>query len=94
MEICVCYSFQCESCDTCQRQTKMKTMAPALKPIKVVAPWHMVGMDLIGPNKTTSQGNKYILTITDYFTKFVDFHAIPDKSAKAVARGLKTFFLR
>lgn len=86
--------FQYESCETCQRQTRLKTMAPHLKPIKVVGPWHMVGMDLIGPLKTTPQGNKYILTLTDYFTKFVDFYALPTKSGEAVAKALETFFLR
>ena len=69
-------------------------MAPEMKPIKVVAPWNMVGMDLVGPLTTSSKGNKYVLTITDYFTKFVDFCAIPAKSGQAVAKGLKTFFMR
>ena len=69
-------------------------MAPELQPIKVVSPWNMVGMDLIGPLPLTVNENKYVLTVTDYFTKFVDFCPLPSKSAEVVAKALKTIFLR
>lgn len=35
----------------------------------------MLGMDLIGPLDETQEGNKYILTITDLWSKY--FHAFP-----------------
>ncbi len=39
---------------------------------------HHIGIDFIGPISPAShQGNRYILTITDYFTNFVE--AIPMK---------------
>lgn len=55
----------------------------------VVSPWFHVGIDLIGPiTPRSQQGNRYILTISDYFTKFVDAIALPDKEAISVASAL------
>ena len=48
-----------------------------------------MGIDFVGPlNPVTTKGNKYILTISDYFTKFVDAIPLPDKSAHHVAGSL------
>ena len=54
----------------------------------------MVGMDLIGPLKETAGGYKYVLTMTDYFTKFVDLFALKDKSATEVSKGIKKLYLQ
>ena len=43
-------------------------------------------MDLIGPLAETLQGNKYIVTLTDYFTKWAEAAPLKDKSALGVAR--------
>ena len=42
------YILQISKCDACQRYEKIKTVAPKLTLIKIVAPMHMVGMDLVG----------------------------------------------
>ena len=42
------YIWQISKCDACQRYEKIKTVAPKLTPIKIVAPMHMVGIDLVG----------------------------------------------
>ena len=47
--------------------------------------WYLVGIDLIGPFHKTSDGNQYVLTMTDYFSKYVEAIPIPDKSALSVA---------
>ena len=43
-------------------------------------------MDLIGPLPVTSQGNKYIITLTDYFSKWAEAAALPSKHAVGVAK--------
>ncbi|XP_028404805.1 probable protein phosphatase DDB_G0282105 [Dendronephthya gigantea] len=43
---------------------------------------------------TTPDGSKYVCTFTDYFTKFVDFYPISNKSAECVAKCIKTFSCR
>lgn len=47
----------------------IKTQAPEMIPIKVNAPWDLVGIDLVGPLAETKNGNKYFMSCTDYFTK-------------------------
>lgn len=43
-------------------------------------------MDLIGPLPVTSRGNKYIITLTDYFSKWAEAFPLPDKTAAGVAQ--------
>ena len=77
-----------ESCERCQRnKKKLQKQAGVLHPI-VVEPkiWHQVGMDLIGPLQETPRGNKYIVTLTDYFSKWAEAAALPDKCAVGVAK--------
>jgi len=54
-----------------------------------VSPWYHIGIDFIGPISPAShQGNRYILTITDYFTKFVEAIPMKCKYAENVAAAL------
>lgn len=39
-------------------------------------PFEMVGIDLMGPFKSTVEGNKWIILATDYFTKYVETKAL------------------
>ncbi|CAB3999210.1 Gypsy retrotransposon integrase 1 [Paramuricea clavata] len=43
------------------------------------------------PLPTTPEGWKYVCTFIDYYTKFVDFYPIKNKSAECVAKCIKTF---
>lgn len=54
----------------------------------------MLGIDLIGPLTTTKNGNQYILTATDYYTKWVEAFAIKDKSAQSITKCLLEIFYR
>ena len=48
--------------------------------------WELLGMDYVGPFKETENGNRYILTITDLFSKWPVAYACPDKKASSVAK--------
>ena len=87
--------IQISVCDVCQRvNRKLSTKTPQLHPIKVKSPWYHVGIDFVGPIKPIScGGNRYILTLSDYFTKFVEAVPLPDKSAPGVARALFKVFI-
>ena len=62
---------------------------PELHPIPVKSPWHHIGIDFVGPLTPVSlKGNRYILTISDYFSKFANAIALPDKTALGVSRAL------
>ena len=80
--------FQINSCDKCQRNNyKLNKERGVLHPIPVSAQlWKQVGMDLIGPMPVTARGNKYIATLTDYFTKWAEAEPLPDKTALGVAK--------
>jgi hypothetical protein len=45
-------------------------------------------MYLFGPLKDTSSGKKFILYVTDAFSKYAELVAIPDKSATTLASAL------
>ena len=42
-------------------------------------------MDIVGPLPETLKGNKYIVTLTDYFSKWAEAAALLNKSAEGVA---------
>ena len=42
-------------------------------------------MDLVSPLSETLKGYKYIMTITDYYTKWAEAYPIMDKTALSVA---------
>ena len=66
-------------------------MPPSLHPVQVKdEAWYQVGMDLVGPLPVTSAGNRYIITITDYYTKWAEAFPIEDKTASSVADVLFT----
>lgn len=66
-----------------------------LKPVTVEPQvWHLVGIDLIGPFQLTPEGFQYVLTMTDYFSKYVEAVPIADKSAYSVARGVFKVYCR
>ena len=78
---------QVETCDQCQRNNKrLKKPTGSLHPIPVISKlWCQVGMDLVGPFPETMRGNKYIVTLTDYFSKWAEAAPLPNKTADEVA---------
>ena len=69
---------------------KISTIKPALFPVPVKSPWFHVGMDFVGPiSPPSSSGNRFILTISDYFTKFGWAKALPTKEAVCVVGALR-----
>ncbi|XP_022050826.2 uncharacterized protein zgc:153292 [Acanthochromis polyacanthus] len=46
--------------------------------IEVTEPWQWLGLDVRGPLPQTLNGHKYILTVTDYYSKWVE--AVPMQS--------------
>ena len=52
------------------------------------APWDRISTDITGPFPTSNSGNKYILVVTDYFSKWVEIFAVPDQTAVTCAEKI------
>ena len=52
---------------------------------------HNLVLLFVGPLPETQTGLKYVLTLTDYFTKYVELFPLRQKSGLCVARGLKSY---
>ena len=86
------YVEKCDRCSSCDY--KLKSPNEPLTPINVVAePWFKVGMDLCQP-KFPSSGYKYILTVTNYFTKYIEARPLKWKSAEETEKGLFSIYNR
>ena len=46
--------------------------------------WDTVGVDLIDPLPETPRGNKYIITVSCYFSKWLEATDLPDKGTDGV----------
>ena len=81
---------QISICDHCQRNSqKLSIATPELFPVPVHSPWHHVGIDFVGPiSPKTTSGNSYILTLCDYYTKWVEAVALPIKEASEITSSL------
>ena len=66
------------------------TEKPELHPVPVKSPWYHLGIDFVGPISPVSiSGNHYILTVSDYFTKFGWAVPMQTKEARPVVSELR-----
>nr|GFA82413.1 hypothetical protein [Tanacetum cinerariifolium] len=81
-------------CDSCQRHGKIsqKDEMPQ-NSIQVCEIFDFWGIDFMGPFPS-SKGNKYILVVVDYLSKWVEAKALPTNDARVVVKFLKSLFSR
>lgn len=82
-------------CRTCQ-QTKDGNLKPTgfmggRRGVDV--PWQMIAADLLGPFPRSSAGYKYLLVVTDVFTKYPLLYPIRAATSSIVAKHLETGFV-
>ena len=56
-------------------------------------PLDRIALDILGPLPPTSDGNIYVVVISDYYTKFTEAYALKDHTALTVADKLVTEFI-
>jgi len=78
----------CRSCLTCASfNGSGRRHHPPLKPIPVGAPFDRVGIDIM-EMPLTQDGNRYVVVMMDYLTKWVEACAIPNQSSETLAKAL------
>ncbi|KAA3680587.1 uncharacterized protein DEA37_0007369 [Paragonimus westermani] len=76
---------KCVNCNFCA-QTKSPTVAHRvpLQTVATVGPNHRVEVNVMGPLPTSRRGNKYIVVIVDYFTKWCEAFPMPNQQASTI----------
>jgi hypothetical protein len=70
------------NCITCAKRKAYGSNKAPLKPLPPVEKvWEQIAMDIVGPVTESSSGNKYILVLSDYASRYV--MTIPMKNQKA-----------
>eukprot|EP00057_Strongylocentrotus_purpuratus_P021451 XP_011675925.1 PREDICTED: uncharacterized protein K02A2.6-like [Strongylocentrotus purpuratus] len=82
---------KCESC--ARRKSAGKKRRAPLQQRKSGSPMEQIALDILGPLPETNDGNKYIMEVADYYTKFVEAYPIPNEKASTVAPKLVKEFM-
>lgn len=83
----------CQQCSSCAQVKPGPRHKTKLQQFVASAPLDCVAIDLLGELPETENGNKYILVITDYFTKWTQSFALPNMTAQTVADKIMTEFI-
>ncbi|CAG2235833.1 unnamed protein product [Mytilus edulis] len=74
------------TCDICEeRKQPARSKRHKMKSYVMGTRFRILASDIAGPLPTTDQGNRYILVIQDYFTKFTEVYPLCDINAETVA---------
>eukprot|EP00253_Pinus_taeda_P009085 PITA_09085 len=86
------YVRKCQNCQT--SSGRQKKSAFPLQPVNIEQPFEQWGLDIIGeitPN--SSKQHKYILTATDYFTKWVEVIPLKTTNSEAIIEFINQFII-
>ncbi|KAK3104661.1 hypothetical protein FSP39_007335 [Pinctada imbricata] len=80
------YVTGCEFCT--KRKGKNKTKRAPMKLVQTGYPMERLALDILGELPVTDAGNKYVLVISDYFTKWTESFPMPNMEAATCAKIL------
>ncbi|KAL1271128.1 hypothetical protein QQF64_030146 [Cirrhinus molitorella] len=85
----------CKSCPECQKVSMRTPSRAPLQSLPVInTPFERLGMDIIGPVERSQAGNRFMLVITDYATRYPEVFPMKSIKAKYVATCLIQLFSR
>ena len=74
---------ECKQCQ--QRNPPVPIPQAPLETIKANYPFEKVSWDIMGPLPVTNSGNKYVLAVTDLFTKWVEAFPLKETSSATLS---------
>ena len=80
-------------CERCAINNGRREYPPPTEMPIAAYPGHIVGMDMCGPFPVTTHGNRYILTVIDHCTGWVEVKPLPTKESRHVLRYLEQEYL-
>ena len=79
----------CKECSDCaSRKSPPCTPRAPMKPVYVCNPMEKIALDILGPLPVTEAGNRYVVVISDYFTRWSEAFPLPNQEATTVAKKL------
>ena len=85
----------CRSCGSCQKCSPKKPPRAPLIPLPVIEePFRRVAMDIVGPLPRSRSGNRYILVLCDYATRYPEAIPVRNIDAEHIAEELLKVFSR
>ena len=86
-------SSYCRSCEVCQRSQRRQASVRAemISMPLISKPFQRIAMDVVGPLPRSQSGNRFILTICDYATRYPEAVPLPSVEAERVAKVLIFF---
>ena len=73
----------CRSCTTCQQSKLSMPLHAPLQNIPIGQPWQMVAVDILQVPLSTNN-NRYLLVLQDYFMKWADAVPLPDQTTNHI----------
>jgi len=79
----------CKTCSTCLKASRYKGKQAPLIPLPIIdVPFKRIAMDLVGPLPRSQSGNRYILVVCDYATRYPEVVAIKSIEAGRITEEL------
>jgi hypothetical protein len=84
----------CAACPQCaSRKGKPPPGRAPMKNVKTGSPFDIIALDILDTHRPTPKGYRYILVLSDYFTKWTDAFPLRRQTAAEVARILVNRFI-
>ena len=88
-------SDYCKTCEVCQRSQVKRPARAQMVPMPLVQkPFQRIAMDLVGPLPRSKNGNRFILTICDYATRYPEAIPLPSTETPRIVKELLKIFTR
>ena len=84
---------QLKTCPTCLLHNRHPQHTPPGMMPTAYYPMQIISMDLIGPMATSTNGNKYALTVIDHCSGWAEVYPLPDKTNQGVWQAISNHFI-